>query len=141
LDADRLTAYTGGTGCGIGYGGNAACTSGPALPGWTLEVDTYYNEGYDPTPDDHVAFTFDGDVDNPSAWAALPEMEDTGWHRMRVTLTDPHLSVAVDGVSYIEQDLIGYFAFPAYVGFTAGTGGNTNRHRIRALTVTDQACE
>ena len=141
LDADRLTAYTGGTGCGIGYGGSASCTAGPALPGWTLEVDTYYNDGYDPTPNDHVAFTFDGDVDNPAAWAALPEIEDTGWHRMRVELTDPHLSVTVDGTSYIEQDLIGYFAFPAYVGFTAGTGGNTNRHRIRSLTVTDRACE
>lgn len=140
LDADRLTSYTGGTGCGIGYGGNASCTSGPALPGWSIEVDTYYNEGYDPTADDHVAFTFDGDADNPAAWAALPEIEDTGWHSMRVVLTAPHVSVTLDGVSYIEQDLTGYFAFPAYVGFTAGTGGNTNRHRIRSLTVTDQAC-
>jgi hypothetical protein len=140
LDADRLSSYTGGTGCGIGYGGNASCTSGPALPGWSIEVDTYYNEGYDPTANDHVAFTFDGDADNPAAWAALPEIEDTGWHRMRVVLTDPHVSVTIDGVSYIEQDLFGYFAFPAYVGFTAGTGGYTNSHRVRSLTVTDQAC-
>lgn len=141
LDTSRLLTYMGGNGCGIGYGGAASCTPGPALPGWSLEVDTYYNEGYDPTPDDHVAFTFDGDVDNPVAWAALPEMEDTGWHRMEVEVADPHVRVDIDGVTYLDADLTGSFAFPAYVGFTAGTGGQTNQHRIRALTVTDHACD
>ena len=47
LDIDRMTTYLGGTGCGIGYGGDATCTSGPALPGWSIEVDTYYNGGQD----------------------------------------------------------------------------------------------
>ena len=63
LDAARMTGFLGGSGCGIGYGGSADCTAGPALPGWSLELDTYYNGGVDPTGDDHLAFTFDGDVD------------------------------------------------------------------------------
>ena len=141
LDTSRMSTYLGGSGCGMGYGGNAGCTAGPALPGWSIEVDTYYNEGYDPTPDDHVAFTFDGDVDNPAVWAALPEMEDTGWHTMSVHVASPHVTVAIDGTTYLDADLGGSFAFPAYVGFTAGTGGDTNRHLIRALTVTNRACE
>ena len=116
-------------------------TAGPALPGWSIEVDTYYNEGYDPTDADHVAFTFDGDADGPAAWAALPEIEDTGWHSMSVSVSDPHVTVLIDGVTYIDQDLSGYFGFPAYVGFTAGTGGDTNRHLIQDLTVTNRACE
>lgn len=141
LDTSRMATYLGGTGCGIGYGGSANCTLGPALPGWSIEVDTYYNGGYDPTADDHVAFTFDGDADGPAVWATLPEMEDTGWHTMHVSVTDPHVTVGIDGVTYIDQDLTGFFGFPAYVGFTAGTGSVTNRHLIQALTVTDRACD
>lgn len=142
LDTTRMAAtYLGGSGCGIGYGGNADCTTGPALPGWSVEVDTYYNGGYDPTDADHVAFTFDGDADGPAAWAALPEVEGTGWHTMNVRVADPHVTVTIDGVTYIDQDLTGSFGFPAYVGFTAGTGSVTNRHLIRALTVTDRACD
>ena len=30
-----------------------------------IEVDTYFNDGQDPTPLDHLMFTFDGDVDDP----------------------------------------------------------------------------
>lgn len=140
LDVSRETGFLGGTGCGIGYGGSADCTAGPALPGWTLEIDTYYNGGVDPTGDDHLAFTFDGDVDAYKAWAPLPEMEDTGWHYVEVSVVAPHVTVAVDGIVYIDQDIPGNYSFSAYVGFTAGTGGETNEHRIDELTVTDYSC-
>ena len=142
LDVDRMSTFLGGSGCGIGYGGNAqdGCTAGPALPGWTIEVDTYFNTN-DPTQDDHIHFTFDGDVDDPAIWAALPEMEDTGWHQMSVQVVAPHVTVSIDGVAYIDADLSGNFAFPAYVGFTAGTGGETNYHLIDALQVTEYTCE
>jgi hypothetical protein len=140
LDVDRMTSFLGGTGCGIGYGGDASCTAGPALPGWSIEVDTYYNGDQDPTPDDHVMFTFDGDVDNPMAWAVLPEMEDTGWHTMRVVVQEPHVLVEIDGVPYLDQDIVGFYNFDAYVGFTAGTGGLTNQHLIDSLVVTEQLC-
>jgi hypothetical protein len=141
LDTDRMTTFLGGTGCGIGYGGDASCTAGPALPGWSIEIDSYYNGGQDPTEEDHVAFTFDGDVDAPAAWTALPEMEDNGWHSMVVRVQEPHVVVEIDGVAYIDQDLSGNFAFPAYIGFTAGTGGATNRHLIDSLVVTETVCE
>ena len=141
LDTTRTSVYLGGTGCGLGYGGDASCTSGPALPGWSIEVDTYYNDGQDPTPDDHLMFTFDGDVDDPALWVALPEMEDTGWHTMEVDAAAPHVRVVIDGITYIDEDLSGNFAFPALVGFTAGTGSLTNYHLIDALTVTQYACE
>lgn len=141
LDTARYTGFLGGSGCGIGYGGSADCTAGPALPGWSLEIDTYHNGGVDPTADDHLAFTFDGDVDAYQAWATLPEMEDTGWHYVEVSAVAPHVRVAVDGVVYIDQDVPGFTTFSAYVGFTAGTGGETNEHRIDELTVTDYSCE
>ena len=141
LDVDRATSFLGGSGCGIGYGGSASCTSGPALPGWSIEVDTYHNGDAGDPSDDHVAFTFDGDVDAPQVVAVLPEMEDGNWHTMLVQVAEPHVYVEIDGVAYIDQDLSGSFAFDAWVGFTAGTGGSTNYHLIDALTVTEYLCE
>jgi hypothetical protein len=141
LDTARMTTFMGGTGCGIGYGGDAACTQGPALPGWSIEVDTHYNDGQDPTAADHLMFTFDGDVDDPAVWAELPEMEDTGWHQMVVDVSAPRVSVSIDGTVYIDQDVSGgAFAFDADVGFTAGTGGLTNEHLIDSLEVTEYVC-
>ena len=142
LDTERMSGFLGGTGCGIGYGDDGAdCTDGPALPGWSIEVDTYYNEGQDPTEEDHLMFTFDGALDSSLVWVPLPEMEDTGWHELEVLVEAPRVIVRIDGISYIDQDIEGNFDFPAYVGFTAATGGLTNAHLIRSLEVTDYACE
>ncbi|HND31544.1 MAG TPA: hypothetical protein PLA94_16190 [Myxococcota bacterium] len=79
-------------------------------------------------------------MDDAALWATLPEIEDTGWHRMEVAVAAPHVRVSIDGVVYLDGD-VGGFSFPAYVGFTAGTGGQTNRHLIDELTVTDYFCE
>ncbi len=140
LDVDRQQTFLGGDGCGIGYGGDAFCTDGPALPGWSIEVDTYYNEGHDPTSEDHLMLTFDGDVDDPEIWMPLPKMEGTGWHTMAVRIQQPHVQVDIDGVTYIDQEIVGHYDFDAYIGFTAGTGDFTNRHLIRDLVVQEKLC-
>jgi hypothetical protein len=85
-------------------------------------------------------FTFDGDVDDPAFWAELPEMEDTGWHAMRVVVGAPNVLIEIDGVAYLDSGLPGHFDFPAVVGFTAGTGGATNKHLIDSLVVTELTC-
>lgn len=140
LDVNRMTSFMGGEGCGLGYGAGSDCTVGPALPGWSIEVDTYFNLEQDPTPSDHVMFTFDGDIGRPAVWAELPEMEDTGWHTMRVLVQEPHVLVEIDGIPYIDQDIFGFYNFDAFVGFTAATGGDTNRQLIDALVITEQTC-
>ena len=139
LDTDRMTTFL--AALAVEYGGDAACTAGPALPGWSIEVDTYFNSGQDPTEADHLMLTFDGDVDDPAVWVELPEMEDNGWHSMRVLVQEPRVLVEIDNVAYIDQDVSGYFNFPAYIGFTAGTGGATNNHLIDSLTVTETLCD
>lgn len=142
LDIDRMSGTLGSAGGCLGYGYGAGCEPLElALPGWTIEVDTYYNAGWDPTGDDHVAFMFDGDPGAVEAWAALPEMEDTGWHTMEITVAAPRVTVSIDGVVYIDQDIPGSYAFPAFVGFSAATGGQTNLHLIDALTVTEFVCD
>jgi len=145
LDTSRYDGiFLGGDGCGIGFGGGLPCTPGPALPGWSIEVDTYYNsepDGLDPTAEDHVAFYFDGDLNTIQAWAPLTPIEDTGWHSMRVLVEAPHVLVQIDGIDLIDVDLDGHFDFNAWVGFTGGTGGLHNYHLIDSLEVTEMACE
>lgn len=141
LDVDRMTTFLGPTGCGMGYG-SGGCTTGTGLPGWSIEVDTYDNGyPYDPTSQDHVAFSFDGHADAPVVWAALPEMEDGAWHIMSVNVVAPHVTVAIDSTTYIDQDVVGDFDFNAYVGFTASTGALTNKHLVDSLKVTEYVCE
>ena len=60
---------------------------------------------------------------------------------MTVTVLGRRVTVAIDGVAYIDQNLSGFTPFPAYVGFTAATGSVTNYHLIDALTVTRYVCE
>jgi len=49
--------------------------------------------------------------------------------------------VTIDGVNYLDSDVTtSNFSFPAYVGFTGSTGGNTDNHFINSLTVTGHTC-
>ena len=133
LDVDRMTSFVGGTGGGIGYYG---------LPGWSLEIDTWYNsEHSDPTTQDHVSVHIDGDINTPMAWATLPEMEDLAWHVGKVEVLGSHLKFWVDGVLYIDEHIDGLTPFDGYVGFTAATGGSTNWHLIDALEVEGFVCD
>ena len=133
LDVSRMTSFVGGTGGGIGYYG---------LPGWSIEVDTWYNgEHWDPTALDHVSVHIDGDVNAPVAWATLPEMEDGAWHVAKLEVTGPHLKFWVDEVLYLDEMIDGLVPFDAYVGFTAATGGSTNWHLIDALEVEGFVCD
>jgi hypothetical protein len=141
LDLDRATDYIGSAGGCLGYGSGSGCDPARSpLPGWTIEFDTYYNSKWDPTTEDHVAFMFDGAVGSIETWAVLPDIEDSQWHTVVITVSDPSVVVSIDGVDYLDTTLTGYFDFPAHVGFSAATGGLTNYHIIDALTVTDAAC-
>ena len=132
LDADRMTTFLGGAGGGIGYSG---------LPGWTVEIDTWYNRGTDPTSADHVSVHIDGQIGSPETWSALPEMEDGAWHELRVRAEGTWFTVWVDDTIYIDEEISGLSEFPAYVGFSGATGGATNYHLVDSLVVTGSTCE
>lgn len=141
LDTTRATSYVAQSGGCLGYGGGGVCGAFEPLYGWNVEVDTYYSGGLDPTTADHVSFHFDGDVAGYEAFAALPEMEDDAWHDMSIQVVAPRVTIAIDGVTYIDEDIEGHYDFPAEVGFTAATGGETNYHLIRSLAVIENVCE
>ena len=141
LDASQETTLLGATGCGMGFGADESCSPGVGLPGWAVEVDTYYNSEVDQTSSIHTAFAFDGDLRTEPIWSALPNIRDGNWHDMTVNVSAPHVLVTIDGVNYLDSDVTtGNFSFPAYVGFTGSTGGNTDNHFINSLTVTGHTC-
>ncbi len=143
LDVDRMTGFMGAPGCALGYGEphDSCIDTGEALPGWSIEVDTYYNPYIDPSSNDHLSLTFDGDLDTTAAWSDLPEVEDTGWHLLEIAVRAPWVQILLDGEVLIDEELAGFTPFDAYVGFTAATGADTNAHTIRGLTVSGDVCD
>ncbi len=141
LDTTRASTYMAQSGGCLGYGGGGICGEFEPLYGWNIEVDTFHSAGLDPTEEDHLSFHFDGDVAGYETWAALPDMEDGEWHEMTIQVVAPRVTIAIDGVTYIDEDIEGHYDFPAEVGFTAATGGETNYHLIRSLSVIENVCE
>ena len=138
-----MTGFMGAPGCALGYGeAHESCIdTGEALPGWSIEVDTYYNPYIDPSSNDHLSMTFDGDLDTVAAWSDLPEVEDTGWHELEVVLAAPLVQVWLDGELLIDEELVELTPFDAYIGFTAATGADFNEHSIDSLVVSGDACD
>ena len=60
---------------------------------------------------------------------------------MLIHVSDPMVRVEIDGNVLLDEPVVGQLNFPAYIGFTAGTGSLTNYHLIDALTVTETICE
>ncbi len=112
------TAGLGGLGGGLGFSG---------LSGYAVELDTYKN-AIDAN-ENHVA-VIQNTYSNHLASATTPEMEDTGWHHIDVVFDNGEIDVFMDGTQYIDHTIVGYQAFDAYFGFTAGTGALTNDHLI-----------
>lgn len=137
IDTTQLVTYEGDAGGSIGYG---------SLPGWSIEVDTYDNTssvGYsEPYTTDHVSLNIGGDAKYiGEVYAQLPNMEDGAWHTMDVKVDGIHVTVTIDGTTYIDDDVPALTAFPAHVGFTAATGAQHNYHLIDALTVQTSICD
>ena len=140
LDGNRREGYIGGDGCGLGFGGGAACTSGPALPGWSLAIDTHTDAG-DCLEGPHLAFTVDGNVTAFGPCASLPTVEDGAWHAIGVSLEAGHLEVTLDGLSVLSSAVEVLTPFPGFLGFTASTGAIPNAHRVRSVQVVDFTCD
>lgn len=139
-DADRLYSWHGGGGCGLGYGVAYDCQTGIPIPGWSLELDTFGND-HDPVDGPHVAFTFDGQMDDPVAWAPIPDVSGLGWHELHVTVSDGLVTVRLDGNQVLNTNVDpADLEFPAWIGFTASTGVQSQLHRIRDAETTFPSC-
>ncbi|MDP2316218.1 MAG: hypothetical protein Q8P41_25190 [Pseudomonadota bacterium] len=138
LDGDEASAgWIGGGGCGLGFGGGAACTDGPALPGWSLAF--YAAEGEGCLAAEHLAWTFDGDVSTWAACAPTSSLYDGGWHDVSVVVAAPRVAVSIDGAPVLDAALDSTWSFSAFLGFTAATHG-AGTVEIMDFAVTDADC-
>jgi hypothetical protein len=139
IDVDtvpELEAFINGAqngGC-LAYGVSGSCGA-MAVTAFHVEFDTYYNQEYnDPTTENHIAITLDGDPGNHLLWAPFP-MEDLQWHDVLIKTVGTNVLVKVDGVTIID-DIIPTFEFHGgYIGFSGSTGASSNYHRIDDLQI------
>ncbi|MCP4806894.1 MAG: hypothetical protein GY913_21120 [Proteobacteria bacterium] len=141
LDVDRMSNTLGAEGCGLGYGdpSSGCIDGGQGLPGWQLEIDTYFNEELDESEADHIALSIDGDQQTVLLYAEIPEVEDGEWHRVEVEILDGNVLVVLDGTTVLDE-AAHIEPFDAWIGFSGATGGHVNQHLVDALVVRDDAC-
>jgi hypothetical protein len=109
-----------------------------------VEIDTWHNlipnnPIQDPTSQNHIAVTLDGNPSDHKLWAAIPTIEDQQWHTVDVDISGNYVSVKLDGSVIIEGEIDGLNFRGGYIGFSGSTGWAYNWHRIDNLVV-DQEC-
>ena len=135
------TAQAGG-GLGYGIAGGWGSWSGEEVDAFHIEFDTWYNlyngstEFHtDPTRENHIAITLNGNPGDHVAWAEAPSLEDNGWHDMEVIIEGAQVVVIMDGAVVIDEDVPGLNFKGGYVVFTGSTGYFYNFHRFDELQV------
>ncbi|MEE2834427.1 MAG: hypothetical protein VYB65_00235 [Myxococcota bacterium] len=142
--ADLFDVASTGGGLAYGVGGAWGDWVGNAFH---IEFDTWYNQfnggnefHTDPTRQNHVAITLDGDPGNHVAVAETPAIEDNAWHEVELVIRGDRVRVDLDGRSVIDQRVEGLDFKGGYIGFSGTTGYYTNFHRFDDLR-TRPACE
>ncbi|MBJ7330107.1 MAG: PQQ-dependent sugar dehydrogenase [Solirubrobacteraceae bacterium] len=105
------------------------------VPGWAAALVTYPNNG--------VAAPFVGVSDGAATatavlprWlktSAVPVLAGTTPRKVRVQISGGVLKLSVDGVERVSQAVT--LPDRVLVGFSAGTGGRTNRHAVSNATI------
>ncbi len=136
---ELLSAANRGGGLGYAVGGSHADPDF-TLPGEavTVEIDTFYNSGgnrhTDPTPQNHIAITQNGDPGDHLAWFPVPNIEDLRPHTVRMDILEEMMRITFDGTVVIEQQV--NLAFKGgYMFFSGSTGWATNYHRFDDLRI------
>lgn len=109
-----------------------------------MEIDTWHNlfNGdtelhSDPTSQNHIEITLDGDPGNSVAWALAPNIEDYQWHTITVQVTGAQVVVSLDGDEIINQVVPGLQFRGGFIGFSGSTGFYTNHHEFDDLQILD----
>jgi len=123
-------------GC-LSYGVSGPCGD-MEVQGFHAEFDTWSND-YDPTSQNHMAITLNGDPGNHYLWETIPTIEDQQWHNVEITIEGENITVTLDeGVKEISTAIPGFIFHGGYIGFSGTTGWATNFHRFDDLHIIQQ---
>jgi hypothetical protein len=136
---ENLIALGRAGGC-LAYGtDNGYCGTTP-MNAFHIEFDTWYNgepELADPTTENHVEITLNGNPGRHFAWVAVPSLENLQWRLVQVVTRGARVTVWMDGTIVIDQTIPGFSFDGGYIGVTGSTGAFTNYHRFDDLRVFD----
>lgn len=132
-------------GGGLGYGVSGGYGT-EVITAFHIEFDTWYNQlndaeyHTDPTTENHIGITLNGDPGNHILWAALPNLEDNNWHSVAIDVVGSTVTVRFDDVVVAEEEVEGLVFKGGWLAFTGVTGYYSNYHRFDNLVITE-ACE
>lgn len=131
-----------GGGLGYGIAGGWGTWDGGAVDAFHIEFDTWHNVfngsnefHTDPTDQNHIAITLNGNPGEHVLWTEFPELEDNEWHDIDVTVRSEQVIIAVDGVVLVDEEVDGLRFKGGYLVFTGTTGFYTNYHRFDQLQI------
>lgn len=125
LDSTAWGGYAGTGGGGLGYSG---------LSGVAVTMDTSQNDSDPSSNFIGIATSGSGSAITYAATStSVPSLRSTT-HHYDITATSTNVAVSIDGVQYLNQAV----SLPSsvYAGFTAGTGGGSDLHRITNIAIT-----
>ena len=116
-------------------GGGAGGLGIAGLQGYSVVIDTFTNAGEPAAP--YLAIMQNAATPVPLATAVIPDVRNSTEHRLRVTLgIGGKVSVWIDTVNRINEFVIpGYTPFTGHWGFTGATGGASEAHWVKDITM------
>lgn len=107
------------------------------LTGYSVAIDTFFNTGEPAVPFLSVLQNAGVPVVLVRSVTLTPDVRNSAEHVLRVKLeAGGKVSVWVDATNYINQYAIpGYTPFVGHWGFTAGTGGASESHWVKDITM------
>ena len=105
------------------------------LTGYSVVIDTFFDTGEPAVP--YLAVLQNAAVPVALTRVSIPDVRNSANHSLEVKLeAGGKISVWVDTINYINQFTIpGYTPFSGHWGFTAGTGGASEAHWVKDVTM------
>jgi hypothetical protein len=126
IAGSNMTAVGSGPGFGV---------AGIAGGGYAVAIDTYQNTG-EPAVPYLLVFKTDNLAVPIHKNTAIGNIRNGADHLLRVRLDAGKVNVWLDGTHYvIDLPLPGYLPFSGHWGFTGGTGGASEAHWVKDITM------
>ena len=126
----KQSGYTPGAGGHLGFSIRISPSEADPVPGYGIEFDNYYNNGYgrhDPSSN-HIALIKD-DGSHHLVYVDDSRTEDNKWHTAKIVVGNSTIEVYVDDELVIVWEGTIDRTYGG-IGFSATTGGLTNWHVV-----------